>query len=209
MPDVTTTGERRGKGRPRCFDRDKALLKALEVFWRYGYELASISELCKAMEINPPSLYATFGNKTKLFLEAVDFYEKIYWAAPSEKLLAEPDLYKAIDDFFMESARILTLPGTPCGCMIVLSAINISDEAIEVIEALAKLRHETKEVFAIRLRRAQAEGQLSESIDIEAMAATFNTYFEGLSLQARGKATQLELEQMAAFAVRILPDRAA
>ncbi len=56
----TTT---RGKGRPRSFDKDTALLKALDIFWRRGYEPASISELCSAMGINAPSLYAAFGNK--------------------------------------------------------------------------------------------------------------------------------------------------
>ena len=61
----------RHKGRPRSFDRDHALTQALDVFWHRGYELASVAELCAAMGINPPSLYAAFGNKAKLFVEAV------------------------------------------------------------------------------------------------------------------------------------------
>ena len=99
--------EPRGKGRPRAFDRAQALNKALEIFWRQGYAPASVAELCKAMEINPPSLYATFGNKASLFLEALRHYEHTYWDAPARRFLAEPDVYAAVGQFFREAAEIL------------------------------------------------------------------------------------------------------
>ena len=62
------------RGRPRSFDRDAALERAMEVFWRQGYEATSINDLTAAMGINPPSLYAAFGDKERLFLEAVERY---------------------------------------------------------------------------------------------------------------------------------------
>ena len=77
MPRTTPVPPHRSKGRPRTFDRAAALNRALNVFWRRGYEPASISELCAAMEINPPSLYAAFGNKAQLFMEAVQHYEDV------------------------------------------------------------------------------------------------------------------------------------
>ena len=61
-------------GRPREFDVEQALDQALEVFWRNGYEGASISELTQAMGISPPSLYAAFGNKEGLFRKTLDRY---------------------------------------------------------------------------------------------------------------------------------------
>jgi AcrR family transcriptional regulator len=61
-------------GRPRAFDVDKALNRALRVFWRKGYEGASLSDLTKAMEINRPSLYAAIGNKEELFHKALERY---------------------------------------------------------------------------------------------------------------------------------------
>lgn len=76
------------------------------------------------MEINPPSLYSAFGNEASLFMEAVDFYEKTYWDAPSKKLMADPDIYRGIHTFFREAAYILLSPDSPCGCMVVLAAIN-------------------------------------------------------------------------------------
>lgn len=122
-PKQTSPTEHRGKGRPRAFDRDQALHRALEVFWRRGYEPASVAELCQAMGINPPSLYATFGNKSSLFLEAVRYYERTYWDAPAKRFLAEPDLYRAVGNFFSESAQILLSPDTPCGCMVILKEV--------------------------------------------------------------------------------------
>src|SRR5687768_4018099 len=64
----------RPRGRPRSFDRDAALERAMELFWRQGYESTSISDLTAAMGITPPSLYAAFGDKERLFLEAVERY---------------------------------------------------------------------------------------------------------------------------------------
>ena len=114
----TSDAAARGKGRPRAFDRGLALHRALEVFWQQGYAPASVASLCKAMKINPPSLYATFGNKATLFLEALRHYEQTYWEAPAQRFLAAPDIYAAVEDFFQEAAQILLSPETPCGCMV-------------------------------------------------------------------------------------------
>ncbi len=65
-------------GRPRAFDMDQALDRALDVFWRKGYEGASICDLTAAMGINPPSLYAAFGNKEGLFRKALDRYAAMH-----------------------------------------------------------------------------------------------------------------------------------
>ena len=64
-------------GRPRAFDMDQALDQALHVFWEKGYAGTSITDLTEAMGINPPSLYAAFGNKEKLFKKALDRYEDL------------------------------------------------------------------------------------------------------------------------------------
>lgn len=205
MP-INTQESNRSKGRPRSFDREKALTQALDVFWRRGYEPASITELCKAMGINAPSLYATFGNKASLFLEAVRFYEAKYWDAPSKKLMEGADLYQDFNEFFHEAAHILLSPDSPCGCMVVLAAINVSEDAEEVIQSIRALRFATKDLFAKRLMRGINEGQLPENIDIPALAGAFNTMLEGLSIQARDGLSQSELENIASHAIRLLPD---
>src|SRR3569623_1603694 len=65
------------RGRPRTFDRTAALRRAMDVFWAKGYEGASISDLAVAMGINSPSLYAAYGSKEALFLEATDLYSRV------------------------------------------------------------------------------------------------------------------------------------
>lgn len=78
------------------------------------------------MDINPPSLYAAFGSKAELFLEAVNYYERTFWDAPRERMLREENVYDAVHNFFEESAVILTSQEVPCGCLVVLAAINVS-----------------------------------------------------------------------------------
>lgn len=88
-PAISTSG----RGRPRAFDRNEALKAALRVFWPHRYAPASVTELSKAMGSNAPSLYAAFGSKAGLFLEALHFYEDSYWDEPAQRLLAEPNLF--------------------------------------------------------------------------------------------------------------------
>ena len=182
--------ERRGKGRPRGFDRGTALNAALRLFWRKGYEPTSVSELCDVMEIRPPSLYATFGNKAALFLEAVRHYEKTYWEEPATRFMEEEDIYKALGDYFGEAAEILLSPATPCGCMVVLAAVNISEDEQKIISAI---------------REAIMDGQIPADTDVPALAGALNTLLEGLSLQARDGLFLSELKAIASHAVKLLP----
>lgn len=199
---------KRGKGRPKGFDREEALRAALRLFWENGYEPTSVASLCEAMKINPPSLYCCFGNKAELFLEAVRYYEDTYWREPAARLMAEPDVYKAIDDFFHEAATILLSPYTPCGCMVVLAAVNISPQETGIISAIRAMRMETKRMFSDRLARAISDGQIPPETDVPAIAGSFNTFLEGLSLQARDGLFLSQLLDLAACAIRILPPRA-
>ena len=206
-PPAEQPTEHPSKGRPRAFDREAALRKALRVFWERGYEPASMAELCAAMGIKAPSLYAAFGNKAGLFLEAVEYYEKTYWAEVEARFLAEPDLYRAVADFFSDAATLLLSPETPCGCLVVLAAVNISADEKAVIEAIRKCRFAMKAKFAERLRRAIQDGQIAPDTDVPALAGALNTLLEGLSLQARDGLFLSELKAIAAHAVRLLPQR--
>ncbi len=197
----------RHKGRPRSFDRETALRAALKIFWEKGYEPASVADLCEAMAIKAPSLYASFGNKAALFLEAARYYEETYWKALATRFMAEPDLYKAVANYFNEACEILLSPDTPCGCMLVLGAVNISEEETEIIAAIRKMRMETKKMFADKLRKAIEDRQIPPDTDVPSLAGVLNTLLEGLSLQARDDIFQSELKAMAAYSVRALPPR--
>lgn len=199
-------GKNKSKGRPRQFDRELALRKALKIFWETGYEPASVAALCDAMGINPPSLYAAFGNKTRLYLEALELYEKLYWDAPARRLATEPDIRRALANYFSEAAEIILSPENPCGCMAVVATVNVSGQETEIIERARQTREDTKKMFAERLRVAIKDGQIPADADVPAIAGALNSMLEGLSLQARSGIFLSELKAMAALAVRILPD---
>lgn len=206
MCETSINHKRRLPGRPREFDRERALISALEIFWREGYEPASVANLCQEMRINPPSLYATFGNKAQLFLEAVRFYEKKYWQEPAVQFMAEPDLRLAVAKFFDKAAQILLAPDTPCGCMVVLAAVNICQKETEIIKAIREMRLATEDMFAQKLKYAIASGQIPPETDVASLAAALNALLEGLSLQARANMDVCRLKAIAAYAIRLLPD---
>src|SRR5215204_6288141 len=106
------------RGRPREFDIDEALDRALEVFWRRGYEGASLPELTEAMGINRPSLYAAFGNKEALFRKAIDRYVD-RTAAPVREALREPMARGVVERLLCASVDLITDPGHPRGCFLV------------------------------------------------------------------------------------------
>lgn len=203
-----TEPTQRTKGRPRAFDRAVALERALGVFWQRGYEPSTIAELCKAMEIKPPSLYAAFGNKAQLFLEAVRHYETVYWDAAWLRMQEDPDVFGGLARFFGEAAAILTSQDAPCGCMVILGAINVSPDAQDVTDAVRLLREEGRTLFLRRLKRAVKAGQLPRGTDSTGLAATLNALLEGMSVQARDGATQAELERIGKTAMRLVPHAA-
>ena len=194
------------KGRPRSFDRQLALERALTVFWQRGFEPTTVSELCKVMGINPPSLYAAFGNKAKLFLEAVNYYEDTYWGKAWTRLETDADLTRAIRDFFGCAVDILTSQEAPCGCIVVNGATNVSLESREVSDALRALRIEGKQCFKDRLMKGVEAGQLPLSAPVDALASTLNALLEGMSIEARDGGVREELERIATAATAFLPN---
>ncbi|MEU2081591.1 TetR/AcrR family transcriptional regulator [Streptomyces albus] len=182
-----------GRGRPRAFDRDAALREAMCVFWRRGYEAASLAELTEAMGIRPPSLYAAFGSKEQLFREAVDLYMRTEGAvtprALDEAATAREGIHRALAD----NACGYTEPGKPSGCMIVLAATNCTPEHAGVQELLADARCGTQRRFRDRLARGVAEGDVSSGADLDACAAFYAAVLFGLSVQARDGACRESL----------------
>src|SRR2546426_4232070 len=106
------------RGRPRSFDADKALEKALRIFWKKGYEGATLPDLTRAMGINRPSLYAAFGNKEALFRKAIDRYIEGP-ACHLGEALEEPTARKVVERFVRGSIDLVTDPRNPRGCFLV------------------------------------------------------------------------------------------
>jgi AcrR family transcriptional regulator len=182
-----------GRGRPRAFDRDAALRKAMEVFWARGYEGTAISDLTRAMGISSPSLYACFGCKEALFREAVELYGRVEGRATARALTEQPTARAAVEAMLRGNAETYANPRKPPGCMIVLSAMSGSPDSDEVRAFLSRTRTEAQEKLRQRLERGVAEGDLPKGADTAAIAAFYTTVLNGLSIQARDGASRKTL----------------
>src|SRR4029077_8104489 len=151
-------------GRPRTFDTDVALERAMHVFWSKGYEGAALSDLTRAMRINRPSLYAAFGNKEELFRKVLDRYMNGPLALFG-KALAAPKARDVIDQIFLGAANMASDPGTPAGCLVVQGALACGDAAGSVRKEIAARRAAAKAALRRRLQRAKREGDLPKNAD--------------------------------------------
>ena len=191
-------------GRPREFDIEQALDQALEVFWRNGYEGASIADLTEAMGINPPSLYAAFGNKEALFRRALDRYIEQrtgFW----NEALAAPTARGMIEHLLRESANFLTEKCNPPGCMLVRGALTCSEAADSIRRDLEARRTEGEALVRARLESAKQAGELPADLEPAEFARYIMTVLEGMSVRAAAGASREELHKVAALALRTWP----
>jgi TetR/AcrR family transcriptional regulator, copper-responsive repressor len=182
--------------RPRSFDREQALDRAIEQFWRHGYEATSIASLTAAMGINPPSLYAAFGDKQRLFTEAVERYQRHQGAYAARAIAEEPTARAAIERLLHEVAAEYTDPAHPWGCLIISAAVNCGTPAVEA--QLRDEREATKAAF-----RARIAADLPAEAD--ALATFYAAVVQGMSAQARDGASREELERVADRAMLAWP----
>jgi TetR/AcrR family transcriptional regulator, copper-responsive repressor len=193
------------RGRPLSFDRDIALENAMHVFWERGYEAASISDLTAAMGITPPSLYTAFGDKERLFLEAIERYGKGPGGYAARALAEEPTARGAIERLMLEAAEELPNPCHPAGCMMVMATTNCSVAAEHVQSALARRRLLGVGLMQQRIQRGIDEGELPAETDAGALANFFATVYQGMSMQAKDGAPKASLLRSVEMAMRSWP----
>lgn len=189
---MTIVENKRGRGRPRAFDRDTVLEHAMQVFWAQGYEGASIPALTEAMGISAQSLYAAFDSKDALYREAIDFYSRTIGGFAARALEEEPDAIDAVVRLLREAAvNFSRTTGTP-GCMITMAPADVTETPLTVVGR--KLRAESVEKVAARLKRGIEERQLPRDFKCDEWARYIGSVVQGLSVQARdGAAAELLL----------------
>ncbi|WP_431880943.1 TetR/AcrR family transcriptional regulator [Micromonospora chalcea] len=190
-------------GRPRAFDEQTVLDRAAEVFWRHGYEGASLSSLTSAMGINRPSLYATFGSKEELFRRAFARYHETN-LANARAALEQPTAYAAVESFLRTSADALTADDHPAGCLSIQGGLSCSPENTRISEMLAAGRAATETALEERLSRAAKEGDLPEGVDSRALARFVMALSEGHAVHAAAGASREDLQASVDVALRVL-----
>jgi len=194
----------RAAGRPREFDTAQALDRALEVFWRKGYEGAAMAELTAAMGISAPSLYAAFGNKESLFRQVADRYAEGREAFIGHALQA-PTARGAFERLLRGTVDLLTDSRTPAGCLFVHGALACGDEADPVRVELGKRREGVENAVRARFEQAKAMGDFPAGADPEGLARYVTTVTQGMAVQAAGGADRKSLMQVAEAALRAWP----
>jgi AcrR family transcriptional regulator len=195
------------RGRPREFDRDEALERAMRLFWSRGYEATSISDLTRAMGITPPALYGAFGDKKSLFLEAVSRYEQGAGCFARQALTEEPTAERAIRSLLLGAIEVFANPKNPKGCLVVLGATNCTVESMDIFGALAERRRAAESFVRARIAAGQKAGELSGSADVDALAGIVTATLYGLAIKARDGAPRARLRLVVEQLMMLWPRR--
>jgi AcrR family transcriptional regulator len=195
-----------GMGRPRTFDCDIALDQAMEVFWRHGYEGATIAQLTDAMGINPPSLYAAFGSKEGLLKAALDRYTERRDAWMNE-VLSAPSAREVAERMLMGVADKQTDPANPPGCLLVQGGIACGSGSASVPFELAARRAQTEDQLRDRFARAREAGDLKPSADPAALARYISAVTVGMGVMASSGADRDALREVAAVAIKAIEEQ--
>jgi len=183
-------------GRPRAFDTEVALDAALKVFWRRGYEGASMTELTKAMNINRPALYSAYGSKRQLFFRAVDHYYAVD-AIHTFQALNEPTARRVTEEYLLRTVEQVTDPDRPVGCFVLQTALACGAENFDISQHMAKLRSAAEKELYARYVRAQTDGDLLPSENATSLARLVCTFRHGLAVMACDGSNRYELEESA------------
>jgi AcrR family transcriptional regulator len=186
--------------RPRAFDEGQVLDQAMDVFWRQGYDGASMADLTRAMGLNSPSIYAAFGNKRGLFEAVLARYDerRIDYAqqmisGKTARDVAERMLYGAVE--------WLTMPGEPRGCLLIQTGLAVGGDGADIPEVLARRRQRLEKRLAERFEQAKIDGDLAMDSDCKALARYLQTVFSGLAVQAAAGMHATKLDEVVATAM--------
>jgi AcrR family transcriptional regulator len=191
-------------GRPRAFDVDEALDRAMRTFWERGYEGASLTDLTEAMGITRTSMYAAFGNKEDLFRRALQRYTEGP-ASYALRAVQQPTAQQVAAAFLEGSVAATTNPDSPAGCLGVQGSLAAGGAAVEVRDLLAAWRQDGTALLRDRFQRAVDDGDLPAGVDAGLLARYVMTVANGIAVQAATGVGAEELQLVADAALRNWP----
>ncbi len=190
-------------GRHRGFDKDSALEKAMQVFWKNGYPGTSLTDLTNVMGINKSSLYAAFGNKEKLFNQAVEFYLNKYGVVHSVELFrANKKLKERIRNYLLSIASMLTNQDFPAGCLICHATSEMAGSCLpqSSVTNINSINRQTVLTLTEFFEKEQHLGNLMEENSPVILANYLLTLQFGLAISARNGGSLAELTETVNFA---------
>lgn len=191
------------RGRPRGFDRDKALDRAIRLFWARGYVATSVRDLCEELGLGQPSLYNAFGGKRALFDEVVAVYDRDYGGFIDAAIAEEPTASRAMRRILADAPARYTRRGLPRGCLVTTGDAGTTDA--DVRRAMTRLREEKRSRLTRKVNADITAGTLPKTTDANVLSAYVVATLAGLVQRARDGATRQELEAVASLAATGLP----
>ncbi len=190
--------------RPKAFDVDKALDRAMQAFWSKGYEATSMSDLTAAMGLSKSSLYETFGSKHDLFLAAIDRYTRTVASQITGATQIKAPARKIIRALFERAVVRLTEPESRRGCFLNNTAVELGARddaaAAKVTAGLAVM----EKTFLELVERGQREGSVSVRHDAKALARFLTASLNGIMVMGKANPNPVALHDMADVAVAAL-----
>lgn len=175
-------------GRHRGFEKEHALEKAMLMFWQNGYPGTSLTDLTTAMEINKPSLYAAFGNKEKLFNQAIALYLTKHGLVHSNFLLVKDlPIQTRIKNYLLSIANMLTDKELPKGCFICISTSEVAGSRLpeSTSEEIKDINQQTLLFLTDFFEQEKQLGHVNNDLDSAGMADYLLTLQFGLAVSAR------------------------
>lgn len=207
MTTETTGCAKKSRGRPKVFDREAALDKAMTLFWQHGYEATSLADLVEATGAKAPTLYAEFTNKEGLFRAVLDRYISRFAAKHEAQLFcAEKTLESALEDYFTAVATCFTSKDTPAGCFMINTSAALAASSRDIAHTV-KSRHAMQEQTLTQfLRQRQEHSEIPPHCDVQKLAQYLSCILQGMSISAREGASFEKLMQIAHTTLRLWPE---
>ncbi|MEL0552770.1 MULTISPECIES: TetR/AcrR family transcriptional regulator [Raoultella] len=197
---------KKSRGRPKVFDKEAALDKAMALFWQHGYEATSLADLVEATGAKAPTLYAEFVNKEGLFLAVLDRYISRF-AARHEAVLFDEDksVDQALRDYFTAIATCFTSKDTPAGCFMINTSAALAASSTDIANTIKSRHAKQEQTLAQFLQQRQLRGELAENGDVQQLAQFLNCVLQGMSISAREGADFEKLMRIADTTLRLWP----
>ena len=191
-------------GRPREFEIDEAVRKAMDVFWDRGYHDASLPDLLGGMGLSRGSFYKAFADKRGVFLRALDVYIDDSIRKISELLNAKASPKAAIRDVFLHIAELSSGKQGLRGCFVVLTATEMLPEDEDVLLRISRLFRRLQEVFTTAILSAQSLGEIDRSLDGQTFARFLVCQIQGMRVLGKAGAEPAEMRAVIDLALKPL-----
>lgn len=190
--------------RPKEFDREEALQKALYTFWDKGYEATTLPDLLKSMKISRSSFYDTFGDKQALFQEAMHLYHQQIGAKRMALLTRTKSTKQGLIEYFNHHVEIALTDNYPGGCLVTNTATTLKTVDPKIVESITEGTDQLEQAFYALLDKGQRAGEIAKSKDIKALSRLFLSLAYGINVVARVNPSRELLEDTVKAAISTL-----